>query len=127
MPVPFLTMGSVYLASLGFCYPFVVVYSIANIEGYCVAVPLNPISEFGIGLAFLLVQKKGSCSFDVHDVIMIAILYLKPVLVLSWIYSNLFRYICNDVCAHFATYPIVHAIRIYMSTHDFVAFRLFIL
>lgn len=62
----FLTMGSVYLASLGFSYPFVVVYSIANVEGYCVAVPLNPISEFGIGLAFLLDKEKGSCSFDVY-------------------------------------------------------------
>ena len=39
-----LPMGSVYLASLGFGYPFVVVYSIANIEGYCVAVPLIPLS-----------------------------------------------------------------------------------
>ena len=62
----FLPMGSVYLASLGFSYPLVVVYSIANVEGYCVAVPLNPISEFGIGLAFLLIQEEGSCSFDVH-------------------------------------------------------------
>ena len=62
-----LSMGSVYLASLGFSYPLVVIYSIANIKGYCVAVPLNPISEFGIGLAFLLGKEKGSCSFDVHD------------------------------------------------------------
>lgn len=65
----FLPMGSVYLASLGFSYPFVVIHPIAYVEGYCIAVPLNPISELGIGLAFLLIQKKGSCSFDVHGAI----------------------------------------------------------